>query len=81
MTLTLNQGPFPRPELPGFAGTTDLSPVDKSVNHWESLGVWFPWESVGVWFPVGIGGNRWVSGFPWESVGVWFSRGTAHNKD
>ena len=25
MTLTLNQGPFPPPELPGFAGTTGLS--------------------------------------------------------
>ena len=25
MTLTLNQGPFPPPALPGFAGTTDLS--------------------------------------------------------
>jgi hypothetical protein len=25
LTLTLNQGPFPPPALPGFAGTTDLS--------------------------------------------------------
>src|SRR5271156_3977148 len=25
MTLTLNQGPFPQPALPGFAGTTGLS--------------------------------------------------------
>src|SRR5512136_942277 len=25
LTLTLNQGPFPPPALPGFRGTTDLS--------------------------------------------------------
>src|SRR5208283_2849631 len=55
--LALNRGPFPRPELPGFSGTMDLS-VPRNRPSLSLAGVWLRGSAPS---PIGFPVLRWIS--------------------